>query len=141
MGRVRLATFTEVQEIVDFLERYHLTSNLSDIPFDRNSMRQSVNYHIGMKQHVCYVYDDEGVAGVLMGSVEPFMFNQKRKWATDTLFIADKGGAQLLKQFHKWAKHYNVDRIVQGVSSGNQRADDLYEILGMERVGGMYVIR
>lgn len=140
LGRVRVATFGDVASIVDFLEDYHNDSNLSDIPFDRTSTRQAVEYHIGMKKHCAYVYSTDKVEGVILGSIEPFLFNKKRNWATDLLFVADKGGAQLLKRFHAWAKAYKVDRIIQGISSGNPRAEELYKLVGMEHVGGMYVI-
>lgn len=137
----RVATHNDTQKIVDFLQKYHEDgSNLSDIPFDRGTMSKAVDYYIGMPKHVVFVYESGGaITGCLAGSVEPFMFNEKRKWATDLFNIADKGGVWLLKRFIEWAKMHKVDRVFMGVSTGNQRSEGLYEAVGLDRVGGFYV--
>ena len=144
MTGVRRAGFNDTKVIVDFLERYHVDeSNLSDIPFDRKSMTQVTDYYIGTPKHVVFVYVDSSaeIKGVLMGAVEPFMFNQKRLWATDLVFVAKAGGAWLLKKFIAWSRLFKVDRIMMGVSTGNSRSDDLYIALGLERTGGMYTMK
>lgn len=138
----RRATATDVPKIVTFLKKYHEEdSNLKDIPFDKQSMIQCTEYHIGMTKHVCFVYEkDSEIKGVIMGSIEPFMFNKKRKWATDILNVAEAGGAWLTKKFIEWAKMYDVDRIFMGVSTGIERTDQLYQLLGLEHTGGMYML-
>jgi hypothetical protein len=136
----RLATAQDSKQIVDFLEHYHVSgSNLSDIPFSRSSMFKVTEYYIGMPRHVCFVHTSDGkITGVLMASIEPFMFNQKRFWATDLLNVAESGGAWLLKRFFAWAKMYKVDRIFMGVSTGNPLSNALYAHMGMEELGGMF---
>lgn len=139
----RLATIADVGRIVHFLKKYHEEdSNLKDIPFDRRSMVKCTEYHITQPKHACFVYidDDKLLRGVLMCSIEPFMFNEKRKWATDILNVADAGGAWLVKRFISWAKHHRVDRIIMGVSTGNTRVDELYKAVGFENTGGMYMM-
>lgn len=144
MSGVRRAGHEDTKELVAFLEEYHTNgSNLKDIPFDVSSMTQVINYYIGMPKHVVFVYTDgdDKIRGVLMGSIEPFMFNKKRNWATDLVFVADAGGAWLLKKFISWTKLYNnVDRIIMGVSTGNTRSDALYTAMGLQRTGGMYAL-
>lgn len=136
----RVANTNDIGNIVDFLEEYHLLeSNLQDIIFDRASMTQALNYYIGMPKHICFVYtDNDEVTGVLCGSIEPFMFNKKRNWATDLLNVAHKGGPWLLKRFFSWAEMHNVDRIFMGVSTGQSRSDELYKAMGLQPLGGMY---
>lgn len=141
MAGVRRAAHSDLTAILDFLEDYHTTkSNLSDIPFVRQDMSACLGYHIGMPKHVVFLYFDEAeqLRGVLMASIEPFVFNAKQKWASDTIFIATAGGAWLLKKFISWAKLYGVSRIIMGVSSGDTRCDELYNTLGLIKVGGMY---
>lgn len=137
---VRRATMNDVGTIVKYLKQYHEEeSNLADIPFDLLSMTHSIEYYIGMPRHVCFLYERDGeLLGVLAGSIEEFMFNQKRYWATDLLNVCKQGGAWLLKKFIAWAQLYKVDRIIMGVSTGNERSDMLYEAIGMKRDGGMY---
>jgi len=140
---IRNAQYSDTQELVDFVEKFHREkSNLSDIPYDRNSMVSYIDYHIGTSKHVVYVYEtDKGIEGFILGGLEPFPHNKKVYWASDGMFIADKGGASLLKRFHAWAFACGAVRIFQGVSTGDSRADALYQtIKGMERTGGMYVI-
>ena len=141
MAGVRRATYNDTTNIVEFLEKYHTEGSvLEDIPFSVRDMTSAVNFYLKMPKHTIFVYEDSGskLRGVLMGSVEPFMFNIKRFWATDLLFVADAGGAWLLKKFIAWSKLYKVDRIMMGVSTGNDRSDELYNALGLERMGGMY---
>lgn len=136
----RLATYTDTSAILKLLEDYHSeASNLKDIPFDRQTMVKAIDYYINMPKHACFVYEKGGkIDGVLMASIEPFMFNSKRKWATDLLNVANSGGAWLMKRFIEWAKMHKADRIFMGVSTGNPRSDSLYEAMGLERTGGMY---
>lgn len=139
----RVATYNDTQNIVSFLQDYHeVDSNLSDIPFDRQTMSKAIDYYIGMPKHVVFVHEKEGkITGVLAASVEPFMFNEKRKWATDLLNVANEGGVWLLKRFLEWAKMHKVDRVFMGISTGHQRSEALYEACGMERVGGFYAMK
>lgn len=139
----RVATIADVGRIVSFLKRYHeQDSNLSDIAFDRQSMTQCIEYYIAEPRHVIFIYvtEHKELKGVLAASAEPFMFNKKRRWATDLLNVAEEGGAWLVKRFISWAKAQRVDRIIMGVSTGDERVDLLYEAVGLHRTGGMYML-
>ena len=140
---IRLATYNDTKQLTDFVAKFHLEqSDLSDIPFDRASMVSYIDYHIGTSKHTVYVNDvDDEIVGFILGGLEPFPHNKKVLWASDGMFIADKGGASLLKRFHAWAFAMGAKRIFQGVSTGDNRADALYDAIGMSRTGGMYVIR
>lgn len=141
---IRNAQHTDTKRIVDFVEKYHREkSNLQDIPYDSGSMVSYVDYHIGTSKHVVYINEEGGeLTGFILGGLEPFPHNKKYYWASDGMFIADKGGVQLLKRFHLWAFASGAIRIFQGVSTGDSRADNLYKVMdGMEYTGGMYVVR
>jgi len=140
---VREARFTDVKNILDFLEKYHETSNLSDIPFDRRSCAKIVDYVLSVKDTIGLVaYDGTELKGVLFGTLEPFFFNRKKSYATDILFISTGGGGpQMWRKFKEWAFYHGAERLMMGVSSEDARAGQLLEALGMTNTGGMYVLR
>ncbi len=138
----RIATRQDVWEIVKFLEHYHrYNSNLQDIPFNRRSTSQIVEYYIVTPEHQVWVFDDDHghIQGVLAGSLESFFFNPEYRWATDLFFIAERGRAWLLKRFSKWAKRHKASRIIMGVSTGDITAGELYERFEFKNTGGMYI--
>ena len=140
--QIREALYGDVGDIIDYMEEYHKDSNLSDIPFDRQSTSKVIDYLMASKDSTVLVaMDGVEIRGVLFGTIEPFFFNKKRSYATDLMFIADGGGPQLWKSFKDWATFHGVDRIMMGVSSEDARAGQLLEALGMKNTGGMYVLR
>lgn len=139
---VRRATNADMKEMVDYLEEYHKTSNVSDIPFNRTSLVKVLDYYIVAGDSIGLIAkENDTILGLLFGSLEPFFFNSKKSYATDLLYIANGAGPQLWKAFKKWAFGVGADRIIMGVSSGDDRACHLLEIMGMESTGGMYVLR
>ena len=139
---VREATVGDMRDVLEYMEDYHRDSNLQDIPFKRTSALKIVEYLIAAKDSVALVAYEEGkLRGILLGTLEPFFFNQDCSYATDIMFISDGAGPQLWKRFVEWAQFFGVKRIMMGVSSGNARAGQLLEALGMTNTGGMYVLR
>lgn len=139
---VRRATSNDMKAILDYIAEYHKTSNLSDIPIDKPSLVKIVEYYSRAGDSCALVaWEEDKIVGLLFGSLEPFFFNPKKSYASDLLFFANGGGPQLWKAFKKWAFDMGADRILMGVSSGDDRACHLLEVLGMESTGGMYVLR
>jgi RimJ/RimL family protein N-acetyltransferase len=139
---IRRAELRDIKAILDYMEDYHRSSNLSDVPFCKKSSAKIVEHYI--RHRDCYpliATDDTSVGGLLFGSLEPYFFNSKRHYATDLMFFARGYGGALWKRFKSWAFSNGADRIIMGVSSGNESADHLLEVLGMTKTGGMYVIR
>jgi hypothetical protein len=138
----RRAHVLDVNSMVNFLEKYHPKSVYRDIPFCRQSVIELCTVTIKSKSGVgflCYD-DDKELRGVLLGVEEPVFFNQNVNYATDLLFVAEAGGPGLLSRFFGWAKSRNVDRVIMGISTNDDRAEQFYEIMGMTRIGGMYVL-
>lgn len=139
---VRRATIHDVKAILDYVTEYHEDSNLSDIPIDRVSLLRVVEHFIQHRDSLPLIAEAEGkIHGVLFGSLEPYFFNSKRMYATDLMFFSKGAGPQLWREFKDWAFATGADRILMGVSSGDDRACQLLEVLGMEPTGGMYVLR
>ena len=138
---IRRAELRDVAAILDYMEDYHRDSNLKDVPFCRKSSAKIVEHYI--RHRDCYpliATDNEKVHGLLFGGLEPYFFNAKRVYGTDLMFFAKGYGGALWKRFKAWAFSQGADRIIMGVSSGNEHADHLLELLGMSKTGGMYVI-
>ena len=140
---IRLATHADTRQLIEFTEKFHREQSLfKDVVFDRPSMVSYIDYHIGTAKHVVYVNDvKDEIVGFILGGLEPFPFNKKVMWASDGMFIADRGGASLLKRFHAWAFANKAHTIFQAVSTGDSRADTLYNAMGMKQTGGMYAVQ
>jgi RimJ/RimL family protein N-acetyltransferase len=140
---VRRATIEDIRRIVDYMEAYHATSNLSDVPFHRLTAVRIIEYYC--THSTCYpliaIDDKDQVQGLLIGGLEPYFFNEKKFYGTDLMFFSKGAGPALWKAFRDWAFDMGADRIIMGVSSGDDRAGQLLEALGMEPTGGMYVLR
>jgi len=140
--QIRRATTGDIRDAVNYMVEYHENSNLSDIPVNRRSITKIVQFYIEHKGHLPLIAVEKGeVIGVLFGSLEPYFFNEKRYYATDLMFFSKGAGPQLWRAFRDWAFEMGADRLIMGVSSGDQRASQLLEALGMEKTGGMYVLR
>lgn len=139
---IRRAELRDIKGILDYMEDYHTSSNLKDVPFCKKSSTKIVEHYI--KHRDCMpliVTDGVTVSGLLFGSLEPYFFNAKKMYGTDLMFFAKGHGASLWKRFKAWAFAAGADRLIMGVSSGDGHADNLLEVLGMTKTGGMYVIR
>jgi len=139
---VRRATVSDMALMVDYISEYHKDSNLSDIPLERRTLVKVLEHYIGAKDCTALIaVDGDKMHGILVGGLEPFFFNSKRAYATDVMFMSKGGGPQLWRKFKEWAFAMGADRMIMGVSSGDPRACQLLEALGMESTGGMYVLR
>ena len=139
---VRRVRLDDMPKLLEYMEEYHKTSNLSDVPIDRKSLVKVIEYHSQRRDTIALIAEHEDkIIGVLLGSLEPYFFNAKRFFATDLLFFSQGAGPQLWRKFRDWAFECGADRIMMGVSSGDERACQLLDVLGMESTGGMYVLR
>lgn len=140
--QIRRGKLEDMGRILTYMSDYHKNSNLSRVPFDRKSASQIVEYYIMSKDTLPLIaIEEDKMIGLLFGSLEPFFFNQKKNYATDLMFFSKGAGTQLWKTFKDWAFSMGADRIIMGVSSGDERADQLLGALGMSAIGGMYEFR
>jgi len=138
---LRRATYEDTKDILAYMEAYHKDSNMSAIPYDKLSCAQIVDHYIGHRD--CYpliAKEGDSIIGLLFGSLEPYFFNKKYMYATDLMFFSRGAGPQLWRKYKEWAFSMGADRIIMGVSSGDERVGSLLEALGMKSTGGMYVL-
>jgi len=138
---IRRAGLNDIKAIIDYMVEYHEESNMSDVPFNRLSSVKVVEHYIAHKDcNPLIATDGDTIHGVLFGSLEPYFFNSSRNYASDLMFFSKGYGPQLWRKFKDWAFLMGADRIIMGVSSGDERAGQLLEALGMNSTGGMYVL-
>jgi hypothetical protein len=140
--KVRRAKYDDIRAMIDFMEAYHKTSNLKDIPFVRKDVARVLDHSIGRRDCLPLVAlnDDDTVNGVLCVEVVPFFFNRKHYYVTDIMFISNGAGMPLLKKLKEWASSVGADKVIMAVSSGDPRADAFLELSGLEKTGNMYVL-
>jgi len=140
---VRRATVLDIPRIVKLLEDYHKDSPFKDIPFISTDMFKIVDYCIYNSDSVTFVAEYDGeITCALAGVLEPYMMNSKQRYATDMYFVGHRGGLYVLKKFLKWVKAMpRCNAAYMAVSTNNERVDKLYELAGLKRTGGMYVVR
>lgn len=140
---VRRANHEDVKDILDYLEEYHKTSNMSDIKFIRRYAARFVDQAISVHGIAVFIsrLDDDTMVGILVGELVPYFFNPERVYATDSFFVSSGGGDILIRQFRKWAFSQGADRIISAVTSGEPRADSLFRLMKFEQTGGTYVFR
>jgi len=141
---VRLAHLGDLTRLVMFGRRAHADSNYSDIPFNADVTRNMFRGGVLLKgQDVLIAEREDGsLCGFLICMAIQLPFSRK-KYATDGAFYAEQGGDVLLDAFIDWARARHVARIDMGVSQYDpgQRLDALYARKGLERTGGMYLMK
>lgn len=142
---VRVATPEDFPAWMALVEQLHERCVYQPIPLDRSrclrAFAQCNNSALGT---VLLADGPDGLEGFLIGIAQPLWW-ANAKYATDLAFYASRSGAgaSLAKRFLSWAKALpGVAEITLGVSSGidPERTGQLYERLGLRRVGGIYTM-
>lgn len=138
----RKAEYEDARKVAAFLTRMQPTTRYKEPPVDDASVRGIVLASVAAKRTICYVTESKGeITGVIIGILLPYVWNEKFFYATDYIFVAEKGGALLLRKFMRWCKKPRVLEIKLGESAGSEKAGPLYEAVGFKRVGGIYEMR
>ena len=150
MAHVRLADIPDIDAIVELGRELLSKSVYQGIKPDEQKFKVTVAGLIGHKRGVVYVIvdDDNKPQGFFLGMVEELFFSSKQ-YATDLAVYVRDGyrnlAPRMYNKFIAWAKNKpKVVEITLGVSSGigdTERVGDLYEKLGLSRVGGLYLMR
>lgn len=139
--RVRKATIDDYEGILELMRRMQPNTNYADIPIDDKSVKMLVGSGIFTRREVSYVAEHEGnITGVLVGGLTPYLWNEKKFYATDVLFMAEQGGVWLLRKFVRWAKlHHKTHAIILCEDAGHHaKVKALYERVGFKQIGGMF---
>lgn len=137
---LKKADVPDIASIMDLCRRIHPTTSYSHIPMNDRAVRALILSGIFSRNQVAYIaVSGKQVTGLLVGGIAPFVWNDRVFYASDDLFIAEKGGAYLLRRFIRWAKgRNNVKEIILGESAGSQIPAALYPAMGLKQSGGIY---
>ena len=137
---VRKAELNDLAHMTALARRIQPQTRYGEIEVVEEDLRGSIIAHMMDRKHSrAYVYESDGIKGFLLGTLSQYEWNRRQLWATDSLFVAEKGGAYLLRRFVRWASNKpRVREIVLGASAGFPLAEQFYEAAGFSRVGGVY---
>ena len=143
---IRAAESKDISAIYEVALEAHAKSNYKNVPVDEKTLRQLILMMIYDKNSCVYVTEDAvGVNGFVLGMVEELFFSRKR-YGTDLMIYARKpmDGVRLLRKLTEWIKTKPRDvEITLGITSGigdPERTGKLYEAMGYEPIGGMYMM-
>lgn len=132
-----------IPDLLEYGKLWHARSQYRHIPFNDDVARETARSAIIFSNQALWTYEEQGkIQGMLIGALCQYAFSKKR-YATDSLFFADKGGQRLFYTLREWAKGNGVAQLQMGVTSGIGDAEQvgkLYELNGMKRIGGIYVL-
>lgn len=138
---VRRAKPTDVEAIVDLGRHMCAKSpSYSGLGFNAAIWRRSIKDSMrDNHQRVFVVETDKGIEGLLIGMIYPMAWTHGFV-ATDSVFVARRGGKRLIETFVRWAKAMGVRRIDMGRSEPGSRgaAHKLYTDAGLIPSGEMF---
>lgn len=147
--KVRHATMGDMAGIFEVSQDLLEQSVYSDLEMDKPVYRRLISDCINSKKAIAMVVVDgnNDVQGFLFGIVDQIFFT-KLKYATDIVtYVKPQYAAQspiIVKRFIAWGKKWpSVRKIMMGISSGmdtDGRTGQMYERLGLECVGGIYMM-
>jgi len=144
---IREGRLNDIPKLLE-IGQYYLDQIHPGMTIDKNSAPKDLRYLMSSKTGVVLVAEHHNeIVGVLVGQVMKQAFVNCR-YATDLAFVVMPGhpiqAVQLARQFVHWAKGMrNVKEIVLNISSGLgnvERVGEMYERLGMRKMGGTYAI-
>jgi len=148
MSGIRLADIPDMDAICELGRELLSQSVYANIKPDDEKFRLFVAGLMGLKNgSVLVVVDDEDKPqGFMLGMVEELFFSRQRM-ATDLAVYVREGyrhlAPHMFKKFIKWAESKaRMSQITLGISSGiggEERTGKMYENLGLNRVGGIFV--
>lgn len=144
----RRGSESDIQPICKLGKEMHVESEFKDLHWNEEKVLKWLDMNVkSPNRFVLCAYDESTLAGVFIGSISEFYFGNDRLasdllWYVGVDYRGGRVGIRLLKEFEKWAREQNVDRIQVGVSSGMsiERTGALLERMGFNQIGGLYKV-
>lgn len=138
-----------IDECIELGARMHAESAFSFLDYNRNKLREMVQFYIESPNHFANMKLQNGeVVGMLFGYVSEYYFGRD-KIACDILwYVAPEHrgstiGVRLLKEFEEWARLKGVKEVCIGISTNvdTGKTGNMLERLNFNHVGGTYKLR
>lgn len=144
--KLRMATVDDLPVIVMLGRVMHQESSFAPMNYDMDRVKGTISDLINKSQFVVVTEDTNGeVIGGMVGMVTQSWFGRDMVANDLALFVAGdaRGGMaaiKMMKAFVHWAKLAGAKQIRPGVTTGHERAEQLFERLGFARCGASFVM-
>lgn len=144
---IRRANPADIADILALGRKMHAESWYAYLPFDEQKVLAAIE--LVMRGGFLAVYEVDGViAGGMAGILTEFWFSREQMATDLALFIEPgrRGGiaaSRLVQAFIVWARDAGAQEVSLAISTGvrAQETGDLFEAMGLRRVGGVYKAR
>lgn len=144
--KLRMATMDDLPAMAVLGREMHATSSYAPMDYDPERLKETITDMMNKSQFVVVTEDTNGeVIGGMVGMVTQSWFGRDMVANDLALFVAGnaRGGMaaiKMMKAFVHWAKLAGAKQIRPGVTTGHERAEQLFERLGFARCGASFVM-
>ena len=142
--KIRLATLDDLPKIAQLGRDMHEASTFSTLDYDAEIVKATIGRLINESQFVVVAENINGeVVGGMAGQVVPSWFGKDSVANDMAIFISpgERGGlraVQFIEAFTLWAKLAGAKQVRPSVTTGHERAAELYEAMGFTRCGASF---
>jgi len=143
---MRLASPDDIPAIIELGRTMHNESTFAGMDYDPERVSSTLTKLIDQSQYVVVATDDGGqVIGGLVGMCTQSWFGNDMVANDLALFVHHDwrksiAAEQLVLMFIHWAKLAGAKQIRPGVTTGDDRAEKLYQRMGFTRCGASFVM-
>lgn len=144
--KLRMATIDDLPALAVLGHEMHANSSYAPMDYDPERLKETIADLINKSQFVVVAEGTNGeVIGAMLGVTAQSLFGRDMVANDIALFVAggSRGGmaaVKMAKAFVTWAKLAGAKQIRPGVSTGDERAEKLYERMGFTRCGACFVM-
>ena len=141
-------TETEVEIVVDLIERFHGESIYQQAPFAEDRVRRNARRFRDDtdRRLIALAWSQDRPIGLIAGAVEPLIFADMKQASIAILYVASEGrGSHAAIKLERWfteqARRVGAQTIGLHVTSGlhHNRTHRLAQHLGYRLIGGNYL--
>ncbi len=143
---MRLATPADIPAIIELGRTMHNESTFAGMNYDPARVKATLTELIDRSQYVVVAIDESSqVIGGLVGMCTQSWFGNDMVANDLALFVHPDwrksiAAEQLVLMFVHWAKLAGAKQIRPGVTTGDDRAEKLYQRMGFTRCGASFVM-
>ncbi len=143
---LRMATRDDLPALVVLGREMHGSSTYASMDFDVDILKSTLTALMDKSQFVVVAEDtNREICGAMVGAIAPSWFGRDTVANDLALFVTrdargSSAAVRLMKAFVQWALMAGARQIRPGVTTGDERAERLYERMGFARCGASFVM-
>lgn len=144
--KLRMATLDDLPAMAVLGREMHDTSSYAAMDYDPDRLKETIEDLMNKSQFVVVAEGTNGeLIGGMLGMCTQSWFGRDMVANDVALFVTrnERGGmaaVKLIKAFIQWARLAGAKQIRPGVTTGHERAEELFERLGFTRCGASFVM-